>query len=251
MVPVCLEDDVRPIVVRFVDGPRVAPGEPGRFTLADQKLVGDGSTLQPGVRFRVADPHYRHFVGTGRVLERLDRTPVPPGYDLGGAPPPGGWYGPPDRLRIPRDEHRFTNVGRRADGVQFMAYVGSAYPEHYRHDDNWMSVQRWQAVAHYFDGEGHHLRTDVRLGGVATDDRARDNAFGHLSAIYEELVGFGEPEFGDIWVKLFSVEIDGIRYRLWYERREDDGDGGYESVYFNHVLSVSFWPPWESGGYDT
>jgi hypothetical protein len=241
-------------MVRIVDGPRVAPGEPGRFTLSPQKLfAGDGAALQPGVRFRVLDARFSEFIGVGRVLERLDRTPVPPGDDdRGSVRPPGELYGPPDRLRIPRDEHRFTNVGRRADGVQFMVYIVGAFPEDERHGENWMSVKRWQAVAHYFDAAGHHLRTDVRLGGVEADDRAHTRAHRHQHALYEELVAFGEPEFGDIWVELFSVEIDGIRYALRYERWDDeeDGDGGHESVLFD-PRDISFWPPWDGGGYDT
>jgi hypothetical protein len=251
----CIEGSTGPILVRFVDGPRVAPGEPGRFVLVPQPgSAGDDTALQPGVRFALLDPRFPAYVGAGRVLERLEQTPVPPeDADRVEDRPPGGWYGPPVRLRIPRDEHRFTNVGRLADGTQFLADVTGAFPVNYR---SWggdlRAVKRWQAVAHYFDGEGRHLSADVRLGGVDADDKAVDNAFRHLNAIHDELAAGGEPEFGDIWVQLFSVEIDGIRYELCYEQREpeDEEDGGGEFVMF-WPRDILFHPPWDSGGYST
>jgi hypothetical protein len=101
----------------------------------------------------------------------------------------------------------------------------------------------------------------MRVGGVEADKNARPKAFGHLNAIHDELVaacGGAEPEYGDIWAQLFSVEIDGIRYALRYERHEyedpteaEEADRpGYESVVFD-PQDVVFGPPWNNGGYDT
>jgi hypothetical protein len=249
----CIEGSTRPILVRFVDGPRVAPGEPGRFVLVPQADLGDGTALQPGVRFSLLDPRFRAPVGAGCVLERLERAPVPP-EDAGRADdrPPGTWYGPPTRLRIPRDEDRFTNVGRLGDGTQFSAYVTGAFPVNYRAvGGDLRAVKRWQAVAHYFDAAGHHLSTDVRLGGVDADDEAVARAFRHLNAIHDELDANGEPEFGDIWVQLFSVEIDGIRYELRYERREDGDEDDHSECVMFWPRDIMFHPPWDSGRYST
>jgi hypothetical protein len=255
-----VEGTTSPVLVRIVDGPRLAPGEPGRFILVPQPPSGDGAVLQPGVPFFLLDVRYGARVGSGRVLERLERTPVPPEDDgRANAEPPRSWYGPPVRLRIPRDEHRFTNVGRRADGTQFMAYVVGAFPTGYRVSDDWRTKKRWQAVAHYFDGEGRHLRTDVRLGGVEADGDAVARAFRHLNAIYDELAAGGEPEFGDIRVQLFSVDVDGIRYELSYEQHdvedeygneEEDKDMGYECVTL-WPDNIVFGPPWDTGRYST
>jgi hypothetical protein len=253
MTLLCIEGTTSPILVRFVAGPRVAAGEPGRFVLAPQPPLGDMAALQPGVRFSLLDARFSPFIGTGRVLELLDRTPIPPeDLDPVDERTARAWHGPPTRLRIARDEHRFTNVGRLRDGTQFMAGVVGAFPTAYRFSsDDWQTVKRWQAVAHHFDADGRHLRTDVRLGGVEVDDRHTDRAFGHLHAIYDELATNGEPEFGDIRVQCFSAEIDGIRYELQYERREDlDEDERYECVKF-WPWDIMFHPPWDSGAYST
>jgi hypothetical protein len=260
----CVEG-AAPVLVRFVDGPRVAPGEPGRFVLAPVVFAPDWDAvaLQPGVEFRLLDPGFNAFIGRGRVLELLDRTPVPPD-DPGPSvePRPDGWYGPPARVRIARGEGRFPNVGRLADGTQFVAYAVTAYPTDYKfRESDWMEVKRVQAVAHYFDPDGRHLRTDVRVGGVEADDGADRKAFGHLNAIHDELVavcGGADPEYGDIWVQLFSADVDGIRYALRYERHEHEdpaeaeeaGRPGYESVVFD-PRDIVFHPPWNDGIYDT
>jgi hypothetical protein len=249
LVSVCLEGGTCPVLVRVVDGPRVAAGEPGRFVLVPLPEMGGGELLQPGARFSLLDARYRPFVGSGHILERLARTPIPPGdADRADDHPPAAPYGPPTRLRIARDEHRFTNVGRRADGTQFMAYVVGAFPVGWRsRTRDWRKVKRWQAVAHYLDGDGRHLRTDVRLGGVEADRHAANKAFQHLTAIYNELTVGGEPDYGDIWAQLFSINIDGILYELRYERRASEEGGADETVTFL-PMDVVFAPPWDRGG---
>ena len=42
--------------------------------------------------------------------------------------------------------------------------------------------------------------------------------------MYAVLTQHGEPEFCDIWVRPFSVEIDGVLHGLFYEQSEDDPD---------------------------
>src|SRR5262249_24480446 len=152
LVLACVEGTTSPLLVRFIDGPRVAAGEPGRFVLAPQAvtssgtLLGDPSAFQPGVRFILIDVKYNGSVGSGVVLERLRRT-TPPLDDPGPKDelPPGKRYGPPTRLRIRRDEGRFVNVGRLANGTQFLAYVCGAFPAGYRVSaGDWQTKKRWQ-----------------------------------------------------------------------------------------------------------
>jgi formate hydrogenlyase regulatory protein HycA len=261
LVTACVEGTTSPLLVRIIDGPRVAAGEPGRFVLAPQAvtsagdLLGDPSAFQPGVRFFLIDARFSGRVGTGVVLERLRRTappldePEPP--DDG---PPWKRSGPPTRLSIRRDEGRFVNVGRLADGTQFLAYVCGAFPDGCRFsEDDWRTKKRWQAVVHRFDAGGHHTHTEVRLGGVEADGDAGARAFRHLNAMYDDLAAGGEPEFGDIWVELFSREVDGITYGLFYEQSEEEPDeyeGRGEWVMLE-PWDIMFHPPWDSGYYST
>lgn len=66
--------------VRIVDGPRLAPGETGRFVLSfwSAKHGHDNSAFQPGVRFSLFDVFFGGFVGTGVVQGRLTCHPRNP-----------------------------------------------------------------------------------------------------------------------------------------------------------------------------
>jgi hypothetical protein len=163
----------------------------------------------------------------------------------------------PDKLRIPLDEHRFENVGRLPDGTQFLAYVTGAFPTgmNYYLGDDWQTRKKWLAVIHRFDAEGNHLRTEARLGAFDIEGRqvAGDKAFAHLQDMYADLITGGEPEFCDIWVKLFSVEIDEVTYGLFYEQSEEEPEEGEERGEWVMLepQDIMFHPPWDSGEYST
>jgi hypothetical protein len=243
------------MMVRFVDGPRLAPGEPGKFVLA---FVGlrygwDYSPLQPGVTFSILDVRYREYIGTGRVLERLPTVvEEPAGPEVRELK---DQRGPPNLLRIPLNEDRFSHVGRLAGGTQFLAYVGGAFPTNYRYSKaDWQTHKRWQAVIHWFAADGRHLRTEVRLGGLEIEEpEATAKAWRHLHSMYDEMAASGEPEFCDIYVKLFSVEIDGIRYGLFHEQGDEEEDKSEERSECVRLQprDIVFGRPWDSGSYST
>jgi hypothetical protein len=163
----------------------------------------------------------------------------------------------PYTLRIPLDEYCFENVGFLPDGTQFMAYVTGAFPtgQKYGSGDDWRYKKKWLAVMHRFDADGNHIGSESRLGGFDIEGRqaAGDKAFAHLREMYAELAAAGEPEFCDIWVRLFSVELDGVTHGLFYEQSEEEpepGEGRGEWVMLEprHIM---FHPPWDSGRYST
>src|SRR5262249_13832202 len=145
-------------------------------------------------------------------------------------------------------------VGRLRDGTQFLAYVCGAFPAGYQVSaDDWQTKKRWQAVVHRFDADGRHRHTEVRLGGVEADGDAGARAFRHLNPMYDHLAADGEPELGDIWVQLFSGEIEGIVYGLFYEQSEEEPEE-YEGLGEWVMLEpwdIMFHPPWDSGSYST
>jgi hypothetical protein len=159
----------------------------------------------------------------------------------------------PDRLRIPLDEHRFECVGHLADGRQFMAFVTGAFPGGVKYPgpgSDWRTKKRWLAVLHLFDAAGNHLSSEARLGGLDIEGRqvAGDKAWTHLDNMLGQLSAVG-LELGDIYVKPFSVEIDGVIHGLFYEHRvEEDYEGEWVML---EPRDIMFHPPWDSGEYST
>lgn len=164
----------------------------------------------------------------------------------------------PHKLRIPRDGHRFENVGRLPDGTQFLAYVTGAYPadwysgkyppEYLR--ERWAEHKGWYAVLHRFDSAGDHIGTDTRLAGhdIEGRDIAGRNAWKHLEEMWIALSATGKPESCDVRIKLFSVEMDGVQHGLFYQQSEEDPESDWVML---EPRDIMFHPPWDSGKYST
>lgn len=166
----------------------------------------------------------------------------------------------PDKLLIPYDGDdygRFETVGRLPDDTQFMAFVTGAFPtgQDYYLGDDWQTKKRWLAVIHRFDAEGNHIGSESRLGAFDVEGRevAGEKAFGHLKAMFAEMMQAGEPEFCDVWVKPFAVELDGVTHGLIYEHYVEEHDGErHEGEYVMlQPHDIMFHPPWDSGEYST
>jgi formate hydrogenlyase regulatory protein HycA len=154
-------------------------------------------------------------------------------------------FGPPEGLRIPRDEVRFEYVGRYGGGRQFMAFVTGAFPRGDPSPDDWARRERWYAVLHHFDADGNHLGTDAWSGGTTAEgkDEAVERASRKLEGM---LTSLGEHELCDIVVKPFQFEQDGYRFALVYE--DPDTFPEYVVLWPNNIM---FHPPWDSGEYST
>lgn len=159
----------------------------------------------------------------------------------------------PDKILIPLDDDRCENVGRLPDGTQFMAYVTGAYPggdQYPGADSGLLHQKRWLAVIHQFDPDGNHIKSETRLGGFQREGRdiAGEKAGECLEEMYATLMQQGEPDYGDIWVKLFSVEIDGVVHGLFYEQSEENPEVDWVLL---EPCDIMFHPPWDSGDYST
>jgi formate hydrogenlyase regulatory protein HycA len=76
---------------------------------------------------------------------------------------------------------------------------------------------------------------------LAMDDAKYD------AALADHLRKLGKHEIVDIWVRPFSVKHDGLVFGLIPRRLED----GSWRVEFMPGNTLSFYPPWDEGGYDT
>jgi hypothetical protein len=103
--------------------------------------------------------------------------------------------------------------------------------------------------------DGNHTGSESRLGGFDIEGRdvAGDRAFGHLQDMLVELADGRRPELCDIWVRLFSVEIDGVTHGLFYEQSEEEPEPGEErsECVMLEPWDIMFHPPWDSSEYST
>jgi hypothetical protein len=166
----------------------------------------------------------------------------------------------PDKLRIAYEDYdsgRFNCVGRLPDGTQFMAFVTGAFPTGMKHylGDDWQRRKKWLAVIQGFDADGNHMGSEAKLGPFDIEGQqvAGDKAFAHLDQMFAGLCGGGAPEFRDIWVRLFSVEIDGVTHGLFYEQSEEEPEPGEERCEWVMLepRDIMFHPPWDSSEYST
>lgn len=166
----------------------------------------------------------------------------------------GALYGPPDKLFIPA-EGPIEYVGRLGDGTQYMTFVTGAVPDGYifNHDnEDWRKVKSWISVLHLFDAQGNHLLSEARLGGYDIEgrDTAGDKAWAQVHEMFTPHRSNG-PKRCDIFVKLFSLVIDGITHGLIYRATQPEEDGPIFEGVFLEPRDVMFHLPWDSGEWST
>jgi hypothetical protein len=163
-------------------------------------------------------------------------------------------YGPPERLRIPA-EGPVEYVGQLNDGTQYMSFVTGATPDGYLlnlEDEEWRKVKSWIGVLHLFDSQGNHLKSEARHGGYDIEgwDEACDKAWAEVHAMFNPYRANWLKRC-DIFVKLFSVVIDGITHGLVYEVTQAKEDWPVVEGVYLEPRDVMFHPPWDSGEWST
>ncbi|GAB3141932.1 hypothetical protein GCM10027290_15460 [Micromonospora sonneratiae] len=150
----------------------------------------------------------------------------------------------PDLIPIMHEPGYHTDqIGRYADG-QFFGCVTAAFREGVGGGDDWPEHKRWYAVLHRFDHDGHYRGSEIWYAGT-TAQGERDVVDRAEQKLATWLAELPQPTFGDIAVRLFSVEVDGIVFGLVDE--SDDEYGEHVELYPNEL---GFNPPWD-GEYDT
>ena len=150
----------------------------------------------------------------------------------------------PTIIPIKREENYHThNIGRYEEDHQFMGFVVASLPM--PPPVNWQKVKRWYALLYCFDSAGNYLNAQHEcLGTTAEGEKGVIKAAQKL--LDEWLQALPNRKFGDVAIKLFSLEIDCRRFGLIdVSEPEDD----YERVDLV-PNELAFFPPWE-GDYDT
>lgn len=182
---------------------------------------------------RDGDPAHRHANREFAREAECGRTDAP--YD-----PP---MTIPELIPIKRYAGYHTDtIGQHAEG-QFFACITGAHVRLLHPDADLARRQRWYAVLHRFDSDGNHLGSDIEFAGTTADGQQAsvDKAWATLDGWLGQLVS---PVYGDIAVKLFEVEVDGVRFGL-VDLSGDHGE--HVELLPNHF---GFYPPW-NGSYDT
>lgn len=150
----------------------------------------------------------------------------------------------PDVVQIRREAgYRTDTIGRYAAG-QFFASVTCAFRGSTKSGPEGGEPMRWYSVVHLFDREGNHVQSDIYFAGTTADDERETvrRAEEHLSELLDQLPG---RSYGDIRIRLFRVDFDGVVFGLIDESEPDRGD--WAELYPD---CLGFHDPW-NGLYDT
>jgi hypothetical protein len=143
--------------------------------------------------------------------------------------------GPPEKIRLIPDNWHILHVGHLADGRLFwvdgqLEFSGGKTKDF--------------VCTFIFDQDGRLAENSIELIGVRgsyPDGNAAKAMARHLAAL-------GQYTRSDIWVKPFRVESNGVEFGLIPRQTESGGEWRVEFMPGN---TLSFYPPWEAGEYDT
>ncbi|MEV4114285.1 hypothetical protein [Nonomuraea sp. NPDC049695] len=138
-------------------------------------------------------------------------------------------------------DYRTAHIGQWRDG-QFLGGVVAAFREGYSMTEDWQAHKRWYAILHRFNSDGHYL--DSRIECTGADDRHRESVDAGDRRLSEWLAELPGLEFGDIAIRPFRLEFDGVVFGLILE---DHGGAECAELYPDNL---GFYAPWD-GEYDT
>lgn len=138
--------------------------------------------------------------------------------------------------------YRTDTIGTYDDG-QFFASVTGAYRDKDRYRGELM---RWYAVLHLFDQDGNHHSSKIRFLGAGELNEVRLDPE-PLQTLLDILPG---RHYGDIAIKPFRVDFDGVVFGLIDESGDRAGDGGHTDWAELYPDGLGFAEPW-NGRYDT
>jgi hypothetical protein len=148
----------------------------------------------------------------------------------------------PEAIPIAREAGFHTDTIGTYDHGQFYANIHGALP-----GDPPVTLDgetHWYAYVHTFDASGNYQDSEIdfiKTGALLGEDA--DRAQARLTQWLDALPG---RRFGDIKIKPFRVEYQGVLFGLVDESEERDGDPWFEL----YPDGLGFGEPWD-GAYDT
>jgi hypothetical protein len=140
----------------------------------------------------------------------------------------------PEKIRLIPDAWHLRNLGRLSGGRFFFVDGQLDYTS---------GTTRDFVCTFLFDPGGDLIDHSIELIGARGSHSDRSVS----SAVKRHLDALGRLTRTDIWVRPFSVESNGAVFGL-VPRKTEAGEWRVEFMPGN---TLSFYPPWEAGGYDT
>lgn len=159
----------------------------------------------------------------------------------------------PEIIRIAHEpDHRTETIGRYADG-QFFASITYAFPEGFTRGEGWQDHKKLFVVLHRFDGDGHHLDSDIWCAGSWREQQEQPHTANSVRARAQDrmahlLDGLPGREYGNISIRPFRLTVDNVLFGLVVERHgEVENEDDCAELYPDRL---GFSAPWD-GAYDT
>jgi hypothetical protein len=140
----------------------------------------------------------------------------------------------PEKIRLIPDDFHIEHVGRLVEGGLFWVDLQLA------------SISRITSdfvCTYIFDQDGRLTEHSIELVGV----RGSYPNGSVATAIDRHIAALGELATADIWVRPFSIESHNTVFGL-VPRQTERGEWRVEAMPGN---TLSFFPPWDAGEYDT
>jgi hypothetical protein len=140
----------------------------------------------------------------------------------------------PEKIRLIPDNWHIKHVGRLVDRRLF--WVNAQL-------DPGGGITKDFVCTFVFDEDGHLTDHSIELVGM----RGSYSSGGVTSAMDQHLAALGDHVVADIWIRPFSVASNNAVFGL-IPRHTGNGEWRVEFMPGN---TLSFYPPWEAGEYDT
>jgi hypothetical protein len=150
----------------------------------------------------------------------------------------------PERIPIRHEPRYRTSMIGRYDAGLFFGWISGAFAPNYKPDADWAAHKRWYAILHRFDHEGRHTVSDIWCPGSGIRRGQQERLDAWLGALPGRA-------YGDIAIRPFRIEVDGIVFGLVAEGRGEYPGGLQEEDWTEfHPGRLGFSAPWD-GTYDT
>lgn len=145
---------------------------------------------------------------------------------------------PPKLIAINCDDYHAQYVGRMKGGKQFFLTTPFEPAMDGQEGREFLAL-------YLFDAKGKLLEATIDdLGGRATMDREK-----RVSLRDQRLKELGRVSFERIEIAPFAIDRFGITFGLILREPEEDGDPWAAEMQPGNFMA--FFPPWDSGEYDT